>query len=459
MGLFFGTDGLRGEVDKFLNAKLAFRCGNALSQVFELNKTEKNKRKKCKILIGTDTRGSADMLASAFALGVLSAGANIDFVGVCPTAGIGYLTEYMHYDFGVVISASHNPAKYNGIKIFDKNGNKINENIVSQIEKKLLCLKINKNNKFGKFSSSESLIESYEKFLIQSVFCEFDNSKLLKSLKIVLDCANGSAFKIAPKIFKLMGARVVETYSKPNGKNINKNCGSLNIETLKANVLKEKADVGFAFDGDSDRVIAVAENGAIIDGDQIVYILAKFYKQKGRLKNDGVVCTTHTNFKIEQILQENGISMKRTNVGDKYVSDCLDENKFIVGGEQSGHIFLKDKLKTGDGILVALILSAVMLHLKQKISTLMCENLIPQKSVNIEVKNKENILNNCQLKKEIEKIKENFGEGRLFVRASGTEQVIRVMAENTNEKLLNFATSKIEKMIREIDSRGGLCAE
>ena len=459
MGLFFGTDGLRGEVDKFLNAKLAFRCGNALSQVFELNKTEKNKRKKCKILIGTDTRGSADMLASAFASGAMSGGASVSFVGVCPTAGIGFLTEYMHYDFGVVISASHNPAKYNGIKIFDKSGKKIDEKIVNQIEKNLLKLKIKKSNNFGRFSCCEKLKANYESFLIKLAEVEFENKDLLKGFKIVLDCSNGASYKIAPKVFKFFGAEVIETFTKPNGKNINKNCGSLNIETLKENVLKERANVGFAFDGDSDRVIAVAESGEIVDGDQIVYILANYYKEKNRLKNGGIVCTKHTNFGIELSIRQKGISMYRTEIGDKFVSDEMDKNRLVVGGEKSGHIFVKDKLKTGDGILVALMISSIMANKKQKLSALLCRKLIPQINKNIEVKNKEKILENKNLMSEFEKIKEKFEGGRLFLRVSGTESVIRIMAENKDEEYLNFVVDSLEKIIKEIDSRGVLCAE
>ena len=456
MALFFGTDGLRGEVDKFLNTKIAFRCGNALANIYKENKT--NEKHKCKILIGTDTRGSADMLASAFASGVMSAGANVTFVGVCPTAGVGYLTEYFGYDYGAVISASHNPARYNGIKIFDKQGDKINEKTINQIEKKLLALKINKNNNFGKFKACENLVSNYESLLIKSAESELKN-QILENLKIVLDCSNGASFKIAPKVFKFFGGNVVSTYAKPNGKNINKNCGSLNIENLKANVLKHSANVGFAFDGDSDRVIAVAENGEIVDGDQIVYILANYYKEKGKLKNNGIVCTTHTNSGIELALKKCGIKVERTGVGDKYVNAEMEKQGFVIGGEQSGHIFIKDKIKTGDGILAALMLASIMKIKNQKLSALVCKNLIPQINKNIEVKNKEKILENQNLKIELKKLKTNFENGRLFVRCSGTENVIRIMAENENEEKLNFVVDSLEKMIRQIDSRGGLCAE
>lgn len=456
MALFFGTDGLRGEVDKFLKPKLAFRCGNSLANVFKDN--AKNKRQQCKILLGTDTRGSADMLASAFASGAMSAGADIYFVGVCPTAGIGYLTKFMGYDYGVVISASHNPAKYNGIKIFDKQGDKINEKTITQIEKKLLALKLNTNNNFGRFFESENLKANYESFLIESALNEIEN-KSLKNLKIVLDSSNGAASKIAPKIFKLLGGSVVITHSKPNGKNINKNCGALHIETLKANVLKHGADVGFAFDGDSDRVIAVDENGEVVDGDQIVYILANDYKEKQRLKESGIVCTTHTNLGIEQTLLKQGIKVIRTDVGDKFVSAEMERQGFVIGGEQSGHIFIKDKLQTGDGILAALMLSVIMKNKNKKLSALVCKKLVPQINKNIDVKNKEIIIENQNLKTELEKLKTNFEGCRLFVRASGTENVIRIMAENESEEKLNFVADRLETMIRKIDSRGGLCVE
>lgn len=456
MALFFGTDGLRGEVDKFLKPKLTFRCGNALANVFKEN--EKSKRQQCKILLGTDTRGSADMLASAFASGAMSAGADIYFVGVCPTAGIGYLTKFIGYDYGVVISASHNPAKYNGIKIFDKQGDKINEKTITQIEKKLLDLKLNTNNNFGRFFEGENLKANYESFLIESAFNELEN-KSLENLKIVLDSSNGAASTIAPKIFKLLGGNVISIHSKPNGKNINKNCGALHIETLKANVLKHGADVGFAFDGDSDRVIAVDENGEVVDGDQIVYILANDYKEKQRLIGGGIVCTTHTNFGIEQSLANQGIKVVRTDVGDKFVSAEMERQGFVIGGEQSGHIFIKDKLQTGDGILAALMLSVIMKNNNKRLSALVCKKLIPQINKNIDVKNKEIIIENQNLKTELEKLKTNFEGGRLFVRASGTENVIRIMAENESEEKLNFVANRLETMIRKIDSRGGLCVE
>lgn len=477
MGLFFGTDGLRGRVDSVLNAEVAFKCGNALARFFYQDLSS-GANQKCKILLGTDTRGSADYLATAFSLGAISAGANVTFVGVCPTAGVGYLTEEFGFNFGVVISASHNPAEFNGIKIFNSNGEKLSEADISKLEKNMLIAKTLNCSKLGKFVFNANLISNYEAFLIKSAECELENSKDFSGLKIVLDCSNGASYKIAPKLFNLLGAKTITTYASPNGKNINKNCGSLNIEVLKQNVLKHKAHIGFAFDGDSDRVIAVAENGDIVDGDQIIYILAKFYQEKGLLKGGAVACTNLTNLKIEEELKKYNIKMFRTDVGDKFINETLSKNELVLGGEQVGHIFLKDKLKTGDGILVALILASIVKTKNIKLSSLICKGLYAQKSLNIKVKNKTKILENESLKNEISLAKTQLNGGRIFVRASGTEPVIRIMAEaktfenfkennkistqNSAEKLaenLNFVAEKLEKLIKKIDSRSGLCVE
>ncbi len=457
MGLFFGTDGLRGKVDETLTAKIAFRCGNALARVFENEKKLKNKA--CKILLGTDTRGSADYLAMAFASGAISAGANVTFVGVCPTAGIGFLTKLHSFDYGVIISASHNEASYNGIKIFNRDCQKLNEDKIRQIEKNMLASKVNKCNRFGKFEYNKKLLANYKAFLIESVMEELKTKSDFENLKIVLDLSNGAGFKIAPKVFKFLRANVKVIHARPNGRNINKNCGALFIESLRQKVLSEGADVGFAFDGDSDRVIAVAENGKVIDGDQIIYILASFYKEQSRLKKAQVVCTKHTNMGIEQALKEKGINMLRTDIGDKFVNDELDKNGLVIGGEKAGHIFLKDKLETGDGILTALILTCILKEKNQKLSELMCENIYPQVNKNIPVKNKEKILENQCLKTELKILEKTLSNGRLFVRASGTEPVVRVVVEERQEEICEFVSEKLETLIKKIDTRGGLCVE
>lgn len=476
MGLFFGTDGLRGNVDNLLTADVAFKCGNALARFFYQNLNIEQKQK-CKILLGTDTRISADYLATAFSSGAISAGADVTFVGVCPTAGIGYLTAEFGYEFGVVISASHNPAEFNGIKIFNFLGEKLSEAEIFKIEKNLLSAKILKSKNFGKFIFNSNLISNYESFLINTAIAELKPMNDLSGLKIVLDCSNGASYKIAPKVFKILGADVVSTYSSPNGKNINKKCGSLNIEVLRKKVLKNEAQLGFAFDGDSDRVIVVAENGEIVDGDQIIYILAKYYKKKGRLKGETVVCTNQTNSKIEEELSKLKIKMIRTDIGDKFINEVLNKNNLVLGGEQVGHIFLKDKLKTGDGILVALVLASIIKTQNKKLSNLICKDLYVQKSINIKVKNKTKIIENDLLKQEIISAKQQLNNGRLFVRASGTEPLVRIMVESRNDKKdslddcnftnvkekdtenIEFITERLENFIKKIDSRSGICVE
>lgn len=485
MGLFFGTDGLRGRVDSVLSAEVAFKCGNALARVFYQNLSG-GTNQKCKILLGTDTRDSADYLATAFSSGAISAGASVTYVSVCPTAGVGYLTEAFGYNYGVVISASHNPAEFNGIKIFNQKGEKLSENDILKLEKNMLSAKISSSKKFEKFIFNADLISNYEAFLIRTTLEELKSAENLSGLKIVLDCSNGASYKIAPKIFSVLGANVVTTYASPNGKNINKNCGSLSIETLQKNVLKHKAQIGFAFDGDSDRVIAVAENGKVVDGDQIIYILAKNYHENGLLNGGAVACTNLTNLKIEEELKRLNIKMFRTDVGDKFVNDALNKNSLVLGGEQVGHIFLKDKLKTGDGILVALVLASIIKTKDVNLSSLICKSLYAQKQLSIKVKNKAKILEDETLKTEISLAEKQLNGGRLFIRASGTEPVIRIMAEacpksqvelqseaypelqvksqpelqpEAQNEILDFVAERLEKLIKKIDSRGGLCVE
>lgn len=450
MGVFFGTDGLRGRAITELSPDIARICGNSLASFKE----------KSKILIGTDTRKSCDLLAVSFAEGAMLAGGDVCYIGVCPTAGVSYLTKEFGFDYGVVISASHNPVEFNGIKIFDHNGKKLGDKKELELEKRFLSEKKETFASVGSFTYDSELVFKYVDFLIKSAkdeYAEFENEK---RLKIVIDCSNGSASKISSEVFKKLGANVVSINDCPNGLNINNDCGSLHILGLKQKVFKENADIGFAYDGDSDRLIAVDEKGKIVDGDMIVYILAKHYKESERLSNLSVVGTKHTNMGVEKALNEIGIKLLRADIGDKYVSEMLEKNGLVIGGEQSGHVFVLDKLQTGDGILNSILLYLICLKENKKLSELSNIKKFHQSNINVRVQNKQQIMESKELKKEIKSAESKLGEyGRVMVRASGTESVIRIMTELENEEIAEFVAESLERTIRKIDSRGGLCVE
>lgn len=448
MGVFFGTDGLRGKFGECLTSEISFRVGNALTRLSENS---------IKILIGADTRCSSDCLMLSFSAGAVQGGADVTFVGVCPTAGVSYLTKNYGFDYGVVISASHNPAEFNGIKIFNKNGTKIGDILERKIERFLLINKCVSFEKLGKFKSDLKLTCKYEKFLEKTVQKEIKNHNNFSGLKIVLDCSNGAASEIAPKIFKKLGAEVLCVGNLPNGTNINQDCGSLNIDCLKAETIKNNADLGFAYDGDSDRLIAVSKTGNIVDGDQIIYIFAHYYLKYGRLNQKTVVGTKHTNIGIEKALLKSKINLIRTDVGDKYVSEALEKNHLIIGGEQSGHVFILDKLQTGDGILNSLLLTTICQNENLSLCELMCKKTHYQTNLSVQVESKEKVLKSDELNLIIKKFEQKIN-GRIMVRASGTEPVVRVMAENEDESLSKTTAKKIEKIIKKID-RCKLCVE
>lgn len=434
MGVFFGTDGIRGKTNDELSFATAYKCGMSLGRI----------QKKANILIGRDTRGSGDYLALAFSCGAIYAGANVVYVGVCPTAGISFLTQNLSFDFGVVISASHNSFEFNGIKILNQHGEKISEKIESQIERNFLknfC-----DEKFGTFSYRPKLIENYKQFLIQKI------NHPLNGKTIVLDTANGAGFKIAPWAFKKLGAHVVLINAKPNGQNINLKCGTTNTTSLQKKVKKLGADMGFAFDGDSDRVIAVNENGAVVDGDEIIYILSKFYKQNGISSSPFAVGTKLTNMGIEIVLKNIGIELIRADIGDKFVHEKMLETGAIVGGEQSGHIIMADKLGTGDGILTALMLTKICSLTGKNLSEFKDYELFKQCIFNVQVKNKNQILDNKTLKDYIAKTDNNLKDsGRILIRPSGTEPCIRIMVETEDEGLSQNIATGIMNLVKKID--------
>lgn len=436
MGLFFGTDGLRGIVNKDLTQNIAFKIGNALAVL----------KKNPKVLIGSDTRISGSYIALGVASGVMAGGGFALDLGVVPTAGVAYLTKTLGYDYGVVISASHNSGEYNGIKVFGSEGYKLGEKEEEQIERCFLNEKINAYPNIGTYRQDLNAIKLYRDYLISS------SKNTFEGLTVVLDCAYGASHKIAPEVFKRLGAKVIASNAQDNGLKINDKCGALYPENLKGRIKRYKADIGFAFDGDSDRLIVVDENGNVVNGDVIISSLAKYYKSLGKLKEDTVVGTSHTNMGIEAELKENGIKLIRTDIGDKYVLAKLVEKNLSLGGEQSGHIILKELATTGDGILSAIAVLNMLIDLKKKASEVFKASLYPQVNINVIVGDKFKVLNSELLSKAV--VKHNIeleGKGRIMIRASGTEPKIRIMVESKDREVNEKIALDLEKIVRNVD--------
>lgn len=439
MGLFFGTDGLRGKVNEDLTWQTAFKIGNALS-ILKNNPT---------IIIGSDTRISNSYLTLAVASGALAGGANVVDIGIVPTAGIAYIAKELKADYGVVISASHNSGEYNGIKVFNGDGYKLGDKEEERIERCFIRSKVNEYPDIGRYEQNFNAIKLYRNYLIAC------SENRLDGLTIVLDCAFGAAHRIAPEVFRALGANVIATNCMNDGVKINQNCGALYPENLKKKVARYKADMGFCFDGDSDRLIAVDEKGNIINGDMIIYGLAKYLKKLGKLRGNTVVGTSHTNMAIEDGLKSDGIELVRTDIGDKYVLAKLLEKKLSIGGEQSGHVILKDLATTGDGILTAIALANMVINMKTTFSAALNIELYPQSNKNVIVSDKFRIMNSELISAEVAKHNAEFGSsGRIMIRASGTEPKIRVMVESKdgekNERIANTFVELIKKIDEEV---------
>lgn len=444
MGVFFGVDGLRGKINDDLSRDIAYKCGNALGAKFPSSK----------ILLGRDTRGTGDFVALSFATGLMNASSSLVDIGVCPTAGISYLTKKLGFDFGVVISASHSLAEYNGIKIFDKQGRKLSNKTEEELEKLFLKEFVVSFDKVGSYEHNPRLVLHYEKFLANSI------SNSLKTKTIVLDCANGATFKLAPAVFRDNNAKIIATFCKPDGLNINKACGALNIARLQRYVQKYKADMGFAFDGDGDRLIAVDELGNVIDGDKLLYLFASYYKEKGKLGKLQVVGTRHTNIGVENALKDNDIDLIRADIGDRYVFSKMIENNLLIGGEQSGHIILADRLPTGDGILNALQVASICVEQNKKLSEFFNFELFKQKNISVEVYDKIRIVNSAKLSEMIDQEEKKLdGSGRIMIHVSGTEPCIRVMVETKDDNLSTEVAERIAEVVKEINLENLKCVE
>lgn len=435
MSVFFGTDGLRGVVGEELTYDIAFKCGNSLSQNMQGGR----------VLIGRDTRVTGSFLVNALACGLLSGGVDVVDAGIIPTAAVAYLTKSLKFDYGISITASHNPMQYNGIKIFSLKGEKLQDKEEEKIERGFIKSKHVSAEKIGLYLQKINLRKHYIDYLVNSA------NGSLSGLKVVLDASNGASYSIAPEVFRKLGAKVIKTSCMNNGLKINDKCGSLHPERLAKKVKQYGADMGFAFDGDADRLIAVSEKGKIIDGDMILYALALVFKQRGMLVNNAVVGTSQTNMGIELSLKEKGIKLLRADVGDKYVANLLNKNGLVLGGEQSGHIIIKKFMQTGDGILTAILLAHFCKESGKPLSEFCKVRVFPQVNKDIVVKEKLRILGSEPLLTAITNAQQELaGLGRVLVRASGTEPKIRIMVESENivasQSLANYLLNTIEKL-------------
>jgi len=445
MGKLFGTDGVRGIANEDLTCELAFKLGQAGAYVL----TSQSKRPK--ILIGRDTRISGNMLEAALVAGICSVGAEAELVGVMPTPAIAYLTRYYEADAGIVISASHNSMEYNGIKFLDKNGFKLSDETENRIESIILDnteeIKLPIGIDVGRTVRIKNASRDYSDFLVSTAENTYDG------LKVVLDCANGAAYDIAPKIFEQLGAIVISYYVQPDGSNINEHCGSTHPQRLMQLVAECGADIGLAFDGDADRVIAVDEHGVLVDGDKIMGICAMALKRKNKLKNNTLVTTVMSNLGLFVALNQAGIKVEQTNVGDRYVIECMRKGGYVLGGEQSGHIVFLEHNTTGDGILTAIKLLDVLMQTSLKLSELSAiVKKYPQVLVNAKVseQKKQSYLKDDVIRKEIERIEEMFhGEGRVLIRPSGTEPLVRVMIEAKDEAAIRKEAENLAKLIEQ----------
>lgn len=445
MGRLFGTDGARGVANSEISCELAMNIGKAAAMVL----TE-NTNRKPKVLIGKDTRISGDMLECAISCGLCSVGADVMTLGVVPTPAVAYLVKKYGYDAAVMISASHNPCEYNGIKIFKSDGYKLPDALEEEIEAIILdevdTPPVMLGGNVGRVRVCENTVKDYIEHLKLTVDVRFDK------MKIALDCANGSASVSANELFSSLGAECHIICAEPNGININDNCGSTHIENLQKYVVENGLDAGFAFDGDADRMLAVDENGEVVDGDKIIAICSEHMKAEGKLKNDTAVVTVMTNMGFSKFCEKNGIKTAVTKVGDRYVLENMLENGYSIGGEQSGHVIFLDYATTGDGQLTALQVLRVMKKTGKKLSELAsCMTVYPQTMINVRVSNmgKARFKDDEEVKNAVKQAELQLGSsGRVLVRVSGTEPLVRVMLEGEDEQQIQTLAREIADVIK-----------
>lgn len=449
MSRMFGTDGVRGVAGSELTIQLATSLGQA--GAFVLTKETSHNPT---IIVGCDTRISGGMLSNALMAGICSVGANAVYVGVIPTPAIAYLTRFYHADAGVMISASHNPAEFNGIKFFNREGYKLPDNLEDEIESlissNLMGVTMPVGAKVGKIEYRFDALEDYIDFAKKAVPLD------LSGIKIVADCAEGAAYITSVRTLKELGADVVAIHTNPNGININSNCGSTHMEELMKRVVEEHADLGVAFDGDADRMLAVDEKGHMVDGDQLMAICGLYLKERGLLKMDTIVGTVMSNLGFTLFGKANAIDIERTVVGDRYVLECMKRKGFNLGGEQSGHIIFLDENTTGDGLLSALHLLQVLVDTRKPLSELASVmEVLPQALVNARVSNanKNKYMEYSAISDAIEDIEKKYAEeGRVLIRPSGTEPLVRVMIEGKDIDEITKDATRLANLISEVMS-------
>jgi len=439
---YFGTDGIRGKVNQGnINGEMFFKFGLAAGTYFK--NLKKNKQT---AIIAKDTRLSGYTLEPALVSGLASAGMHVYTLGPLPTNGLAMLTKRMKANMGIMITASHNPYFDNGLKLFGPDGLKLSDKIEKKIEK-LIDSKITKNLSKPDILGRVKRLENANDIYIEILKSNFPNSFSLKGIKIAIDCANGAGYKSGPKLFKSLGAKVYNFGTSPNGLNINQNCGSTFPKKIKSLVKKHRVNLGISLDGDADRIILCDEKGTIVDGDQIIAMLANRWKKKKILKG-GVIGTLMSNYGLQNYFRRQKIKFVRANVGDRYVKEKMQKNKFNLGGEQSGHIILGKFATTGDGLLVALEVLFSMRKGKKASELLNIFKPMPQILENILVRDK-NIINKLKCKKAIKKANKLMGRnGRLLVRKSGTEPKIRIMGESYNRNLIIKCIKIIKRSIK-----------
>ena len=451
MRKYFGTDGIRRIANTELTPELVYKVAKAGAYVLS-----KHTDHEPTILIGRDTRISGTLIESAMVAGFLSYGANVKLLGVIPTPAVAYLTRKLNADASVVISASHNTFEFNGIKYFSNKGMKIPDNLEEEIEEVMDSGKINEliavSNKIGISEYRQDLLDEYVYFFRKN----FDDNieKINKDDFIVgIDTANGATSVVAEKVFKSLGIKYKIINNKPDGININKDCGSTHLEAIKKLVIENRLSLGVAYDGDGDRCLAVDENGNEIDGDKIMAIISNYLKRKGKLAKDTIVATVMSNLGLNKYSRDNGIELLQTKVGDRYVLEEMLKNGYNLGGEQSGHVILLDYNPTGDGILTSLMLIQALLEENKKASEVnKIIKLYPQVLVNAKVNSekKYDYEKEPQIKESIEKLEKEFaGNGRVLIRPSGTEPLIRVMIEGEEQEYINKKANEIAKLIEE----------
>lgn len=445
MGKYFGTDGFRGEANVDLTVEHAYKVGRYLGYYFGKDKKD---GEKARVVIGKDTRRSSYMFEYSLVAGLTASGADVSLMHVTPTPSVSYIVRTDEFDCGIMISASHNPFYDNGIKIINKHGAKIEASVEQEIEDYIDGIipeiPLAKREDIGRTTDYSMGRNRYIGYLMTIPTRSF------KNLRVGLDCANGASSTVAKAVFDALGAKTYVINNEPDGTNINTNCGSTHIESLQKFVVENELDAGFAYDGDADRCLAVDEKGNLVDGDAILYICGKYLKEKGRLNHNKVVTTVMSNLGLYKAFDAEGIGYEKTAVGDKYVFECMIENGYILGGEQSGHIIFSKNARTGDGVLTSLKLMEAMVENKTTMSELTRGlSIYPQLLENVRVTSKPEVMGDADVIAAAKKVEEELGDdGRILLRESGTEPLIRVMVEAKTDELCKKYVDAVVEVIK-----------